>query len=112
MQAMKEYSYAFFVQVHEGKIFLGYSKTTLIIDLVHKGPTRLCQCLGVKYQRWSLKLNFSQKAMVWTFSKRPNHEEDCANFCGLLRKAELYVVLLNFTNTNLDNDFFQNPKYT
>ena len=23
-------------------------------------------------------------------SKRQNHEEDCANFCGLLRKAELY----------------------
>ena len=30
--------------------------------------------------------------MVWTFTndKRPNHEEDCANFCGLLRKAEPY----------------------
>ena len=24
-------------------------------------------------------------------SKRPNHEEDCANFCGLVRKAELYT---------------------
>ena len=42
--------------------------------------------------------------MVWTFtiskrpkfgrllSKCPNHEKDCANFCGLLRKAELYVI--------------------
>ena len=30
--------------------------------------------------------------MVWTFtiSKCPNHEGDCANFCGLLRKAENY----------------------
>ena len=24
-------------------------------------------------------------------SKCQNHEDDCANFCGLLRKAELYV---------------------
>ena len=24
-------------------------------------------------------------------SKRPNHEEDCSNFCGLLRKAEFYL---------------------
>ena len=24
------------------------------------------------------------------YSKRQNHEEDYANFCGLLRKAELY----------------------
>ena len=36
--------------------------------------------------------------MVLTFNlvnghllnKRQNHEEDCANFCGLLRKAKLY----------------------
>ena len=29
------------------------------------------------------------------FSKRQtqNHEDDCANFCGLLRKPELYLVL-------------------
>ena len=25
-------------------------------------------------------------------SKRQNHEEECSNFCGLLRKAELYVL--------------------
>ena len=29
-------------------------------------------------------------------SKRPNHEEDCANFCGLLRKAELYIEEYQF----------------
>ena len=32
-----------------------------------------------------------QKFAFWRLpSKRQNHEEDCANFCGLLRKAELY----------------------
>ena len=25
-----------------------------------------------------------------TVSKCQNHEEDCTNFCGLVRKAELY----------------------
>ena len=25
-------------------------------------------------------------------SKRQNHKVDCTNFCGLLRKAELYVA--------------------
>ena len=53
-----------------------------------------------------LKFSFSEKAtkiavakigaisfIVWSFTfllcKRPNHENDFANFCGLLRKAEL-----------------------
>ena len=27
----------------------------------------------------------------WSLSKCSNHEEDCANFCGHLRKAELYL---------------------
>ena len=33
-------------------------------------------------------------------SKRQNHEEDCTNLCGLLRKAELYEekVSLHFTD--------------
>ena len=34
-----------------------------------------------------LKFSFSEKA-----SKCQNREEDCTNFCGLLRKAELYCV--------------------
>ena len=36
--------------------------------------------------------NFAQSSSwFWNLlSKHENHEEDCANFCGLLRKAELY----------------------
>ena len=29
---------------------------------------------------------------IYLNSKRQNHEEDCTNFCGLLRKAELYLL--------------------
>ena len=29
-------------------------------------------------------------------SKRQNHKDDCANFCGLLRKAELYRTVFCF----------------
>ena len=28
---------------------------------------------------------------IYLILKRQNHEEDCANFCGLLKKAELYI---------------------
>ena len=28
------------------------------------------------------------------FSKRQNHKDDCPNFCGLLRKAALYLSML------------------
>ena len=46
-----------------------------------------------------IKFGFFEKAtkicaiwlMVLTFTKRQNHKEDCAIFCGLLRKAELYI---------------------
>ena len=46
----------------------------------------------------NLKFSFSEKAtnlrnLPWfgrLVSKCPNREEDCTNFCGLLRKAELY----------------------
>ena len=31
---------------------------------------------------------------IYLFSKRQNHKEDGANFCGLLRKAELYQFLI------------------
>ena len=34
---------------------------------------------------------FSSSWFWQFFKKRQNHEEDCANFWGLLRKAELYV---------------------
>ena len=34
-------------------------------------------------------MNF-QEIEVLGISKRQNHKEDGANFCGLLRKAELY----------------------
>jgi hypothetical protein len=48
-----------------------------------------------------VKLSFSEKAKkmcaiafkVLKF-KRQNHEEDFANFCGLIRKAELYYDLV------------------
>ena len=30
--------------------------------------------------------------LVSLLSKCPNHEEDCANFCGLLRKAEQGII--------------------
>ena len=36
--------------------------------------------------------------MVWTFtiSKCTKHGEDCANFCVLLRKSELYPYILTW----------------
>ena len=56
-------------------------------------------CTTRYYGSTYIKFSFSEKAMkiyaiflmVLTFSKCQNHEEDYANFCGLLRKAELYV---------------------
>ena len=57
-----------------------------------------CQC--------ELKFGFSEKhtkfekkilVMVWTFtylSKCTKLKEDCANFCVLLRKSELYLCLV------------------
>ena len=63
------------------------------------------RCIRLKIRGGQLKFNFSEKAtkicaiflMVWKFTKCPNHEEDCAIFCGLLRKAEL-SYLYNLLN--------------
>ena len=50
-----------------------------------------------------LKFSFSEKAtkictvflMVLTLiCKRQNHQKDCTNFCGLLRKGKLYILWL------------------
>ena len=40
---------------------------------------------------WEVHKKCAQSALwFWNLlSKRQNHEDDCANFCGLLRKAEL-----------------------
>ena len=57
--------------------------------------------------------SFSEKAtkicaiflMVWSLlSICPNHDEDCKKFCGLLRKAELYLIILQFI---FFDDFFE-----
>ena len=53
--------------------------------------------------------NFAQSSLWFgrLLRKCPNHEEDFANFCGLLRKAELYKLVqtclkqLDYRNTNL-----------
>ena len=34
-------------------------------------------------------------------NKCQNHEDDCANFCSLLRKAELYIQMIGFLTSNL-----------
>ena len=57
-----------------------------------------------------VKFSFSEKAnylqsssWFWRLLSRcQSHEEDCANFCDLLRKANLY------TNTSLTTDSYQN----
>ena len=58
---------------------------------------------------WYIKFSFSEKATKFAkssswfwhlLSKRQNHEDDFANFCGLLRKAELYsnyYIYLSFS---------------
>ena len=38
-----------------------------------------------------ISLNFRPFVVRYCFSKRHNHKDDCANFYGLLRKAELYI---------------------
>ena len=52
-----------------------------------------------------LKFSFSEKATkfaqssLWFWrllSKCQNHKDDCTNFCGLLRKAELYQARVSF----------------
>ena len=49
----------------------------------------------LRYQGMYIKFSFSEKATkdcLWFWhllSKCQNHKEDSANFCGLLRKAEL-----------------------
>ena len=67
------------------------------------GPYRIgdevrlkCTAYGGMYyifRKRFLKFSFSEKTTKISYgllSKRQNHLEDGANFCGLLRKAELY----------------------
>ena len=42
----------------------------------------------VRFLEEVLAGNFALE-IYWPLSECPNNEEDCANFCGLLRKAEL-----------------------
>ena len=46
--------------------------------------------------------NFAQSSLWFgrLLRKCPNHVEDCANFCGLLRKAELCQIPLVFSSLN------------
>ena len=59
-------------------------------------------CTFRKWQTWicqiHVKFSFSEKATnFWRLlSKCQNHKTDCANFCGLLRKAELYIHVCNY----------------
>ena len=46
------------------------------------------------FMAFSEKLNFNIFFKNLKFSKRQNHKEDGANFCRLLRKAELYLSLV------------------
>ena len=59
-----------------------------------------------RYNAMYIKFSFSEKAtkicsiclVLWFWrllSKCQNHEAECANFCGLLRKAELYLYVRN-----------------
>ena len=63
-----------------------------------------------------LKFSFSEKATkfaqssLWFWrllSKCQNHKDDCTNFCGLLRKAELYLArsFLAFLYQNIITGF-------
>ena len=57
--------------------------------LFFAGPVKKTQ---IKSSAFLRKLQIF--AHFWhLLSKHQNHEEDCANFCGLLRKAELYTWL-------------------
>ena len=57
--------------------------------------------IGISFPKL-LKFSFSEKAtkicaicLMVLLSKRQNHKADCANFGGLLRKAELYKKILH-----------------
>ena len=55
-----------------------------------------CQFIIATLIKSRLKFSFTEKAIkIWEIflliSRRQNHEKDCSNFCGLLRKAELYL---------------------
>ena len=42
---------------------------------------------------WEGHKNVHNRPWFWNLlSKRQNHKDDCANFCGLLIKAELYLL--------------------
>ena len=67
---------------------------------------------NVTNQTNCLMFSFSEKAtnicptllMIWRLlSICQNHREDCANFCGLLRKAELYITYFGFITLNHRN---------
>ena len=47
--------------------------------------------LTTAFLRRQQKFAQSSSWFGYLLSKRPNKEEDFANFCGLLRKAELYL---------------------
>ena len=47
---------------------------------------------------------YFEATLIWfeyLLNKRQNHKEDGANFCGLLRKAELYSSILVSTQENV-----------
>ena len=45
--------------------------------------------MSKEIERFS-KILWPSQNISTLLNRCPNHEEDCANFCGLLRNAELY----------------------
>ena len=67
--------------------FIYSEKATIFCEIF---PLLLTVCTVVK-SKGKISRNFVAFSEYMNF-KCPNHEEDCANFCDLLRKAELYYI--------------------
>ena len=76
------------------RILLFLSFTKIKANSVNNLPTNL-ERLWIKFRLSEKHTKFEKiLLMVWTFtlSKCTKHEEDCADFCVLLRKSELYEI--------------------
>ena len=56
---------------------------------------------------WEGHKNLPNLHLLEMSKPRQNHKEDCSNFCGLLRKAELYVHILVFNDMNASISLIQ-----
>ena len=84
-------------------ILIGYRQIRLmsmsfIFDRPKLSEFHIPYAYQVKFSFFEKVTKIEQSSLwshwIFTNGKHPNHEEHCANFCGLLKKAEHYLIPL------------------